>query len=105
MNDPLHSYMKQHEPAPPPAPLDEWAQILARSGQLRVKKHHRAWLLASAATLSFAAVLAYLDIRSPVHADEDLVELALFHERSEVPEVGAYQDWLWMTDQLALDSE
>ncbi|WP_141733046.1 hypothetical protein [Oligoflexus tunisiensis] len=102
MNDPLHDYLKKHQPPVPPAPADEWQRILARTRKDRKTRAHRVWLYASAMTLSAAALMAFLNFRPAPEMEVWLEpEDVFYQERTEIRERGAYHDWLWLAEQVA----
>ena len=105
MNDPLHAWLKKRKPTPPPAPADEWQQILLRVRQDRIDRKNRVWYYVSAVTLSAAGLLALVHSSTPPRdADTRLdVEDVYYHEKNEGPESGAYRDWLWLADSVAAD--
>jgi hypothetical protein len=101
VNDPLHEYLKKHKPRVPPAPADEWSRIQVRA-RAEGKARQRLWLYVSAATLSAASVTAFLNFRP--HTDREVwleAEDVFYQESADIQVRGAYQDWLWLAEQVA----
>jgi hypothetical protein len=105
MNDPLQEYLKKHRPPVPPAPVDEWSRILARTRMEAKSKKQRLWYYVSAATLSAAGWMAFVNFAPRASEPEFRWEQEDMIFQVETVEQGAYQDWLWMTDQLVAAAE
>jgi hypothetical protein len=105
VNDPLHDYLKKHKPPVPPAPWDEWHRIEARTRAKVKERPHRLWYYATAATLAAAGLMAFLNFAPKAPETETWLEAEDVLYQVEGPERGAYQDWLWIADQVVADAE
>ncbi|MDQ3232095.1 MAG: hypothetical protein M3Q07_09765 [Pseudobdellovibrionaceae bacterium] len=105
MNDPLREYMQKNRPPVSSAPGDEWSRIMARTRKAGHSRQHRLWVYISAATLSAAGLMAFLNFSpQPPEADAWLEpEEVIYRERNDIAENGAYQDWLWLADEVAAE--
>ncbi len=105
MNDPLHDYLKKHRPAVPPAPRDEWQRIVARTQAQAPSKPRRVWYYLSAATLAAAGFLAFVKFTPEPLESNALLEPDDLFLQVEASDRGAYQDWLWIADQVAEEAD
>jgi hypothetical protein len=104
VNDPLHDYLKTHKPKAPPVPHDEWQRILQRTRQDGKRRQHRVWYYVSAATLAAAGMMAFLNFAPKPQDSETWLEPEDVLFQVEPQDRGAYQDWLWIADQVVAEA-
>lgn len=101
MNDPLHDYLKKNKPVVSPVPADEWQRIVARTRAHTKSKSNPVWYYVSAATLAAAGFMAFLKFTPQASEPDALLEAEDLIYQVEASDRGAYQDWLWIADQVA----